>query len=162
MWESGNDPKYKNQSQETQTEDYANHLKKCKIVFVTSSLRRFALRKYVEAAMAGALLIGDLPAERQAEFRQYVVEINKGMSAAEIKAIVEKWLNDEPARLERAAIGQRISMEKYTYEHFLDGLIKGWKQFLLQGMRGFHFPHSFVMTKPWCIPIAGSPHDCGI
>ena len=53
MWEFPNDPKYKNLSQERQTEDYANQLKRSKIVFVTSSFRRFALRKYVEAALAG-------------------------------------------------------------------------------------------------------------
>lgn len=65
--------------------------------------------------------------------------------------------------IRRAAIGQKISLDGYTYEHFLDGLLKGWKAFLIGGMRGFHFPHPFVMTKPWCIPLGNTPpHDCGI
>jgi hypothetical protein len=57
---------------EEQAADYAAQLKRAKIVLVCRSSRNFALRKYVEAAMAGALVVGDVPDERMAEFRSWL------------------------------------------------------------------------------------------
>ena len=67
---------------------------RAKIVLVSGSVNNYALRKYTEAsspnpnachkpepepkaALAGALLIGDIPCERSAEFREYVVEVTE-------------------------------------------------------------------------------------
>lgn len=49
----------------TQTINYANNLKNAKILLVTRSVRHYAVRKYTEGALAGCLLIGNIPPERQ-------------------------------------------------------------------------------------------------
>jgi hypothetical protein len=58
-----------------QYHEYARAMARAKIVLVSGSVNNYALRKYTEAALAGALLIGDIPCERSAEFREYVVEV---------------------------------------------------------------------------------------
>jgi len=57
------------QSVEQQTNEYADQLGRAKIVLVTSSAKQYALRKYAEVALSGALLFGNIPGERQDEFR---------------------------------------------------------------------------------------------
>eukprot|EP01116_Phalansterium_solitarium_P011547 TRINITY_DN27274_c0_g1_i1.p1 TRINITY_DN27274_c0_g1~~TRINITY_DN27274_c0_g1_i1.p1 ORF type:complete len:420 (+),score=120.69 TRINITY_DN27274_c0_g1_i1:122-1381(+) len=154
--------KYGNQSVDDQLLDYANQLKTSKIVLMCSSLRRYALRKYVEAAMAGALVIADLPAERQEEFKEFVVEINRNMDATTIRDIINHWLADDKARMARAAVGQRIVMERYTYDHFVERLLDGWHTFMEGKLRGLLFPNEFTITKPWCLPDGKTPReDCG-
>lgn len=58
-------------------------------------------RKYGNLWNLGALIVGDVPAERQEEFREYMVEIDKDMSPAEIRAILEKWIADDEGRIAR-------------------------------------------------------------
>ena len=48
---------------ERQTLAYARSLGRAKIVLVTVSVNNYLLRKYMEAALSGALLIGDVPCE---------------------------------------------------------------------------------------------------
>jgi len=59
---------------------YADIYKKSKIIITTTTKRQFALKIYTEAALSGALLVGNIPSERQNEFRQYMIEINDNES----------------------------------------------------------------------------------
>ncbi len=68
---------------------------------ITSSRRNYALRKYHEAAMAGALLIGNVPNERQEEFREYMAEINLEDSNQTIASTIQWWLDHEEERIKR-------------------------------------------------------------
>lgn len=90
--------------------------------------------------MAGALLLGNVPNERQEEFREYMVEINLNDSNESISSTIQWWINHEEERIRRylhwpiinqssnnipycnsrATIGQMIACKKYTYEKFVD------------------------------------------
>ena len=74
-----------------QTIDYAADLKRAKIVLVGRSSRNFALRKYPEAAMAGALVLGDIPDERMSEFRSWLVEADYEESDEQLLAKARFW-----------------------------------------------------------------------
>lgn len=137
---------YHNQSLSSQFVDYVAQIKRAKIVLLCSSSRKFALRKYIEAAMAGSLIIGDIPAERSAEFRDYVVEINVDDSLEKVREVIDKWLKDEPARLKRASIGQKINMENYNYKRFVENLHEGWNRFRA-GDRGMYLKHPFTIPE---------------
>lgn len=153
--------KYKNHTADTQLADYAEQLKRAKIVYMCSSMRKFALRKYVEASLSGALIVADIPAERQSEFRKYVVEIDLDDSPESISEKVNFYLQNDTARIQRARIGQEISLGGYTYDVFVSQLVKNWKRFF-DGQRGMYLPHSFEMIKPWCVFTHSNPvPDCG-
>lgn len=153
--------KYHNHTAQTQLMDYAQQLKRSKIVYMCSSMRKFALRKYVEASLSGALIVADIPAERQGEFRKYVVEIDLDDTPESISAKVNYYLKNNQERVKRARIGQQISMANYTYDSFVNRLIDGWNRFK-KGQRGMYLPHPFEMIKPWCVFTHSSPvPDCG-
>jgi len=122
--------------------DYAEQMKNSKIVLVTRSRRNYALRKYHEAAMAGALLVGNVPNERQEEFRDYMVEINLEDTNKTIVDTIQWWVDHEEERLRRAKIGQAIACMKYTYKAFVDHMVETWNLYL-DGMRGVHYPYQF-------------------
>jgi len=135
---------YQNASVEQET-DYANDLKNSKIIIVSRSIRQYALRKYSEASIAGALIMGNIPPERQNEYRQYMVEINEEEDVESIYQKILWWLEHEEERLHRARIGQKISMTKYTQDNFVDGLVSAWDAYL-SGVRGGWFPYQFGIS----------------
>ena len=62
---------------EKQIRKYAGALGRSKIVLVTVSVNNYLLRKYMEVALSGALLIGDVPCELADVFRGFMVEISR-------------------------------------------------------------------------------------
>jgi len=101
-----------------QVQDYAHQLGQARIVVVDSSRYRYPLSKYTEAAMAGALVVGDMPESPPPGFADFVVRIDPRASDRKILATVLRWLEDESARTERAERGRRILLARYTQEHY--------------------------------------------
>lgn len=145
----------------TQLEDYVSQLKRAKIVYMCSSIRKFALKKYVEAALAGTLIVGDIPAERQDEFREYVVEVDLEDDVNTVSDRINYWLTHSEERIKRARIGQEINLKYYTYDSFVENLYQHWMAYR-NGVRGMILPHSFQLIKPWCFPDSKKFNDdCG-
>jgi len=147
---------------EQETLEYASLLSRAKVVLVTSSAKQYAVRKYAEVALSGALLFGNIPGERQDEFRQYMVEIDVASGVLENwvsirskadseKEIIEKinyWVTHDKERIERAKIGQKIALKKYTYETFVDSMLSGWTAYL-RGERGAIYPNQYTIQGFW-------------
>eukprot|EP01116_Phalansterium_solitarium_P006202 TRINITY_DN18502_c0_g1_i1.p1 TRINITY_DN18502_c0_g1~~TRINITY_DN18502_c0_g1_i1.p1 ORF type:complete len:457 (+),score=128.23 TRINITY_DN18502_c0_g1_i1:230-1600(+) len=139
-------------SSDAQLRAYADTLKTSKIVLCTRPVRQLSLRKYTEAAMAGALVIGNIPlSDRSNEFREYVVEIDQSWPRSHIAETIRWWLEHDEARLQRAAIGQNVAVAKYTTERAVARIYAAWHEFVFGGRRGMLFPHEFRcnFARPW-------------
>jgi len=125
---------------EAQVRTYAAMLARSKIVIVTVSINNYALKKYFEAAMSGALLIGDVPCESSEEFRSYMIEISRSDSDAFILQTIEWWRTHDTEREGRAKLGQQLVHSKYRTTLFLDRMLHKAEEFL-NGSRGIHYSH---------------------
>ena len=115
-----------------QSLSYAADLQRAKIVLVGRSSRNFALRKYAEAALAGALVVGDVPDERMSEFRSWIVEVDYSESDDALLDKVERWLaaDADAERVARARRGQQLNAALYSYDAVLDRMIDVWHSYL--------------------------------
>ncbi|CAF2816220.1 unnamed protein product [Rotaria sp. Silwood2] len=140
---------------ESQVHDYAALLRRAKIVVVDSSRYRYAINKYSEVALSGCLIVGDIPFEREEEFRRYVVQISMNMTDGEILSIIEYWIKNEHEREEKAALGQKIVLNSYTWDHNIDLSL----QALINYRRGeFGIYHNYPYTMK-CVPIDNTFKD---
>lgn len=105
---------------QAQLHSYAAMLRRAKIVVTDSSRYGYALGKYTEVPLSGCLAVGDIPHEREDEFRSFVVEISMNMTDAEILKIITYWIGHDSEREARAARGQRIVLHSYTWDHTID------------------------------------------
>ena len=105
---------------EAQMHLYAAVLRRAKIVVVDSSRYGYALSKYTEVPLSGALAMGDIPAEREDEFRSFMVEISMSMTDAQIISTIKYWITREEERQARANLGQQIVLNAYTFDHSID------------------------------------------
>ena len=101
-----------------QVQAYADHLGRAKIAVVDSSRYRYPLSKYTEAALAGALVLGDMPELPPPGFAEFVVPIDRRASDRTIMETISGWLDNEPLRIRRAERGRRIVLARYTQEHY--------------------------------------------
>ena len=76
--------------------------KASKLVVVTSSTYGRTFAKYIEAALAGCLVVGDLPQRQRNFLSKFVVEINMDDSDDHILGILRWWLEHDAERRERA------------------------------------------------------------
>ena len=105
---------------ESQMDTYAALLRRAKIVVVDSARYGYALSKYIEVALSGCLILGDLPAEREEEFRRYVVQISMNMTDEQILSIVQFWAKHDDEREVKASLGQHLALNTYTWDHSID------------------------------------------
>jgi hypothetical protein len=104
---------------ESQYDQYIDFLLQCKSVLVTRSQRDYELKKYIEAAMAGALLIGNTPARYADDglFSSIVVDIHDAVSEDRIEdviATIRDWLSKN-RRFERQARIQKARSLMWRY-----------------------------------------------
>jgi hypothetical protein len=115
---------------------YAAQLGQAKIVLVDSSRYRYPLSKYTEAAMAGALVVGDMPACAPPGFADFLVEIDRRASDREIVATVSEWLENNSARSRRAECGRQLALARYTQEHYAAVWVQAARELLGSGASG--------------------------
>lgn len=99
---------------------YAGFLKRSRIHLVCGSVYRYPLAKYVESAMAGCLVIGDMPLEAPPEYDKMMVAVPHNASENELIDVLRYWV-DEKQREEvecRAMAAQAIALEHYTCQHY--------------------------------------------
>jgi hypothetical protein len=117
---------------EAQFADYARHLGRSRIALVLGITHQYALAKYPEAAMAGCLLIGDIPPELEPTLGQYMVRLTPAMSDDDIVAQVGWWLEHDEAAQARAAASQQLALEQFTMEHYAAQFVQVARRFLEQ------------------------------
>ena len=139
-------------------ENYAQALQSAKIVLVCSSKRNIAVKSYIEAAAAGALVIGDIPGEREEEFRSWVVEVSPKQSDETILHTIKWWLSHTLEREARAKKGQELVLNKYTHYNAAYEVVDAMQSYIT-GYRGLVFPHRFEYMDhflPRTLPCARS------
>lgn len=124
------------------SEEYIRTLQSAKIVLVCSSKRNIAVRTYIEAAAAGALVIGDIPGEREDEFRSWVVEVSPKQTDETIIHTIKWWLTHNSEREARAKKGQNLVFNKYTQYNAAYEVVEAMQSYIT-GHRGLVFPHRF-------------------
>eukprot|EP00727_Mastigamoeba_balamuthi_P009627 m51a1_g5287 hypothetical protein (514) ;mRNA; f:197554-199515 len=131
-------------AEEATTRGLYAQLLDAKVVLVSSGRRRAAAREYVEAAAAGALVVGDIPGEREDEFRRYVVELKEADADQALLGTIRHWLAGQTAeaRAARAAEGRRVALGGYTTAHTAREVVRAMQAYLT-GRRGLHFPHAY-------------------
>ncbi len=127
-----------------QFQNYASILKRANIVITDSSRFLYGVGKYAEIPAAGALVIADMPAERQEDLQQFVVPVHMDMSDDDIWAVIVDWLHNKKERIARAAVGQRITLEKYTNDHSIDIILEAYLR-LKRKEHGTWFPYEFSL-----------------
>lgn len=94
----------------SQLTEYAKDLKSSVIALCCPSIYRYALAKYVEAAMAGCVLAGEVPHERCEEFREHMIELAPSMEAKDVAEVIRSELADAGRLRQRARLAQEWAL----------------------------------------------------
>ncbi|KAI9136184.1 hypothetical protein BKA69DRAFT_1105704 [Paraphysoderma sedebokerense] len=116
------------QDRRIQVEKYADAMKRSLICVMDSSIYRYSLMKYVEATMAGCLIIADIPYDNPDMFRQFVVEVHEDDSDELLKQKVEYYLTHPEERIARVLRGQNL-VRSFTWDVSIDRLIEAANDF---------------------------------
>ena len=126
-----------------QERDYVRSLESAQIVFVTSSRSKLRLIKYGETAVAGALIVGDMPLGSEYEFKDIMVEIKPNYSDSEIVDTVEYYLAHPKEREEIVSRARKLFLSNYTTRHFFE-----WLQDVMtlhrHGAKGVYYPNYYI------------------
>lgn len=121
---------------------YLFKLKRSKIVIVSAGVRGSDVRRYFEAAAAGALVIGDVPKEHEEEIRAFAKIIKPEDSKDDIVDMLKYWLKNGEEREKIARMGQKYVLSKYTVGNSAIEVVKAMQSYLC-GQRGAFFGHKF-------------------
>lgn len=129
------------EDREAQIRAFAAELKDSKVI-VIGTYRGYLLRKYVESAMAGTLIISEVPTQDQALWQQVVIPATMDMSDAEIVSTVKWWVTHDTDRRQHVAAAQRLVAARYSERAAVDLLLEGAALYKA-GARGIYCPFSF-------------------
>jgi hypothetical protein len=112
--------------------DYAQHLGRTRVALVLGITFDYALAKYPEAAMAGCLLVGEIPRELYATLGRYMVQIEPNMPDAQIVKEVQWWVDHDSEAQELAASSQKLALSQFTMERYAAQFVRIAREFLEQ------------------------------
>lgn len=101
-----------------QAEGYASDLRDAKIVLVCASRWKYALAKYFEGWMAGAVLAGDVPDQTPWEFRERMVVIDAAADDRQIVEALAVALRDPEGLQAKATSGHQLAASNYTMSSY--------------------------------------------
>jgi hypothetical protein len=119
-------------------------MQRAKIVVTDSSRYGYSVGKYAEIPTAGALVLGDIPHDRDTFFKKFVVELTPNTTRLEAIETINYWLTHEKERIERARLGQFLTLTHFTNDHSLDLILEAYDR-LMSGQRGSWWPYPFSM-----------------
>lgn len=111
---------------EAQYRNYVNFLFQCKATIATRSKRDYDLRKYLEIAMAGSLLVGNVPSNSHAyNWSGLVLDIEEEVANNKTKEAMEKiqlWLSPahEKVTLQRIEEARLVAFSRGTAQRAWD------------------------------------------
>ena len=103
--------------------DYAVNINKSYLCLAGTSKYNYRLGKYVEIAMCGSVVLGDLPYEDKARISMFTVEVNNSMSDKEILDKIKSYLDDKKKLNEMSKYALNWS-KQYVTEKYNDILLK--------------------------------------
>lgn len=108
---------------DAKVKEFASVLGRAKISLCCSSKYKYPLAKYVESAMAGCCVVGDMPEDPPDEYRQFVRPIKTWWSDRRMAKQISKYLEeaDSQAYAER---GQEIVLDSLTWEKWAEKFIQ--------------------------------------
>lgn len=99
---------------------YARHLNESKIALVCGSKHRYPLAKYVEAAMAGCLVLGDMPEQAPDGYDELVAQVPMDAPIEILAGVVNDWL-DRPNDLRAFAKRSReVAREQFSQDRYAE------------------------------------------
>lgn len=105
---------------------YRRDLRRAKTLLTCSSVYRYPLAKYIEAAHSGTVIVGDLPED--AWFREslgpYIVEVDNAWSDQMLVDCVRSHLKDESGLKQRAAAAMDVARSQFSMEHYAERLLQ--------------------------------------
>eukprot|EP00026_Physarum_polycephalum_P010436 Phypoly_transcript_10600.p1 GENE.Phypoly_transcript_10600~~Phypoly_transcript_10600.p1 ORF type:complete len:425 (+),score=61.32 Phypoly_transcript_10600:90-1277(+) len=135
-----------------QINNYASLMRRSKIVVTDSSRYHYAVGKYAEIPASGALILADIPDERELDFNLFVARINNKMQPKEIVETIKFWLENPVKRYQRARLGQILTLQKYTNDHSTDIMVQAYLSYE-QNKIGTFYPFPFADTCRATSPI---------
>lgn len=107
--------------------EFANLLGRSKISLCCSSKHKYPLAKYVESAMAGCRVVGDMPDDPPDEYLQFVHPVNTSW--------FDRWSNsrltnqiikafEDPEIKAKAEAGRQLVLENMTWDHWAEHFIQ--------------------------------------
>lgn len=108
---------------DSKVKEYASILGRSKISLCCSSKYKYPLAKYVESAMAGCCVVGDIPQDPPSEYYQFIRPIKSWWSDKRIVKQIERYLEDKETQA-YAENGQRVVLESLTWECWAEQFIQ--------------------------------------
>jgi hypothetical protein len=112
--------------------DYAQHLGRTRIALVLGITFDYALAKYPEAAMAGCLLVGEIPRELYTTLGRYMVGLESDMPDTQIIHEVCWWVEHDAEAQALAAASQQLALSAFTMERYAEQFVRTARDFLDQ------------------------------
>lgn len=141
-----------------QSEQFTKMLQSHKIALFDASIYNYQLQKFAEAAIAGALIISNVPDDDPEFWTKYIVPVDFRVSDGELIEIVNYWLDHDNERTKKAQVAQEAVLCKYTTDHTSQLIAKSIALYH-SGFRGtkhdFPFTNSCSADSPvkknkWC------------
>jgi len=103
--------------------EFALMLGRSKISLCCSSKYKYPLAKYVESAMAGCCVVGDMPEDPPQEYEHFVRPLKTWWSDRRMIQQIERYLNDAESR-SFAEKGQQLVLKSLTWEFWAQRFIQ--------------------------------------
>jgi len=125
-------PGYKKSNANSNNEaiNFAKTINQSKITATCSSKYKYRLAKHVEIPMCNSLLAVDTPDEDQNWFKKFILFLSPQDSDEVIINKIENYLKNDQEREKRTQLGMKMTLERYTQEHYAKRFVKAAGQFL--------------------------------
>eukprot|EP00943_MAST-04B_sp_MAST-4B-sp1_P004100 g4100.t1 len=108
---------------------YSNLMKQAKINLVTPSSYRFGVAKFAESQLAGNLIVGDVPDERETYFNSFVVRISMSDTDEKILSTLRWWLDHPKERHTKARMGYIYAFAGETWSGWIFSVMYALDEF---------------------------------
>ena len=88
------------------------------------------------------MMIGTLPIDRRDEFAKFVVQISNNDTDEHIRQTIQKWLDDDAGRIEKAKLAQEYFLSKFSGRNFVEDIV-GWIKMVQSGRKGMMLPYQW-------------------
>ncbi len=158
--------KMSSNTQEKQLSEFSKQMGQSKICFVTSSRCQsppfstlsahlanistggYSVQKYIEAASAGCLIMGNIPIDRTALFSQHIVEVTNADSDEDIFKTIRHWLDpaQDEERLKRVRKAQRWVLDNFSTNVYVKEVVRHIRA-VRDGQRGMVLPWEWEFER---------------
>ena len=123
--------------------DYANAMKDSKICIFDSSIMKKAIRKFMEASLAGCVVASDIPLDLYPDLSKFIIELDASQSEEEIDNTIQYYLNNPHLLKQKATMAQNFALQHFTCKSKFDRIILFDREYR-KGRRGYFFPFGFA------------------